>query len=256
MSRKDFEPFISQWLSNPSEVEGKRVTNHGNSQLFVDDGDLWSYGYHYLLGKHGDGRVVFVNDSTHSMTTTTQQNILRRLAHNRRYQVVPFIRTADVSGVLRYMDRRIGDFLLSRLRVQGGNIIPAAQAMILGRKNPMAILTDVFDAESIFFCVNHSNQPDLPSLVEEYLAKNHSGDSLCDLRDVLDTINCPDYQPKYESGRVMKFLMGKANDIKGRRIPKSISQYVYDIETYGPEVAAMNLATEDKGLAIQAALNA
>ena len=54
----------------------------------------------------------------------------------------------------------------------------------------------------------------------------------------------------------MKFLMGKASDIKGRRVPKCISQYVYDIETYGPEVAAMNLATEDKGLTIQAALNA
>lgn len=256
MSRKDFEPFISQWLSNPSEVEGKKVSNHGNHQLFVAGGDLWSYGYHYLLGKKGENRTLFVNDSVHSMTTTTQQNILRRLAHSQRYQVIPFIRTADVSGVLRYMDRRISGFLLSRLRVHGGNIIPAAQAMILGRKNPMALLTDVFDTESIYFCVSHSNQPDLTSLVEDYLAKDRSGDSLCDLRDVLDTIKYPDYQPLYESGRVMKFLMGKAKDIKGRRIPKSISQYVYDIETYGPEVAAMNLATEDNGLTIQAALNA
>jgi hypothetical protein len=256
MSRKDFEPFISQWLSDPSSVEGKKVRNHGNSQLFVEGGKLWSYGYHYLLGKRGEGRVMFVNDATHSMTTTTQQNILRRQAHNRRYQVIPFIRTADVDGVLRYMDRRVRGFLLSRLRVHGGNIIPAAQSMILGRKNPMAILTDVFDSDSIHFCISNSNQPDLFSLVESYLQRDRSGGTLCDLRDVLDTIKYPDYQPLYESGRVMKFLMGKSKNIKGRRVPKCITQYVNDIEMYGPEVAAMNLATEDNGLTIQAALNA
>lgn len=250
MSFKDFEPFISRWLSNPSEVEGKKVTNQDKRQLFVAEGDLWSYGYHYLLGKRGEDRVVFVNGSVYSVTTTTQQNILRRLAHTQGYQVIPFHGSADVEGVLQYMDHRIGYFLLSRLRVHGGNIIPAAQAMILGRKNPMAILTDVFDPKITNFCIRHSNQKDLFGLVESY------PHGLVNLRDVLDTIKYPDYQPLYESGRVMKFLMGKAKDIKGRRVPKCISQYAYDIETYGPEVAAMNLATEDKGLTIQTALNA
>ena len=250
MSRKDFEPFISRWLSNPSEVEGKKVTNHGNRQLFVAEGDLWAYGYHYLLGKHGEDRVVLVNNSVYSQTTSTQQNILRRLAHTRGYQVISFLGSADVEGVLQYVDSRIGEFLLGRLRAQRGSIIPAAQVLILGRKNPMAILTDVFDPNSINFCLRHSDQKDLFGLVESY------PNGLVDLRDVLDTIKYPDYQPLCESGRVMKFIMGKAKDIKGRRVHKSISQYAYDIETYGPEVAAMNLATEDKGLAIQSALNA
>ena len=94
MELKGYEKIVNEFFNNVKNTKGK---NHYTQRLFIDDGVLYSYGYHFPIAKnkHINGlNFVVVNKDGYSTTTAKQ----KRIIINNSLKPICFIRDCDLNN--------------------------------------------------------------------------------------------------------------------------------------------------------------
>jgi hypothetical protein len=250
----DYKEFFQRWISNPIAMEGKDIHGMGRDgsglvrRVFVKNGDVYSYGNHYLMCRYRDG-IYFVNGLNYSTTTAKQRHALC-LELRKAHTVLNFQWTPDASGVLYHLDKTIPDRLSQVLSTSGKGVVEAAELIQKFKGKPYELLEYFVDDTTLTYLKQATKLNTFAEIVDKLspLPTN----SFWDLDDMLAVVRDRSYQPTRLPGRITAFLLGYSKTVQGKKLCAPLKQYLHDLEHYGDTVAAMNLASRDSGRALSA----
>lgn len=84
-------------------------TNGSVNSLFFEYSDIYSYGYHYLLGKFLDDDLLIINNIGYSNTTSKHINLLRGTAYDmdiKNYNITN-VDLISVYNELKYLESKL-----------------------------------------------------------------------------------------------------------------------------------------------------
>ena len=97
-NKETIKTYLEQWHK------------HGNSQnVFFEYSNIYSYGYHYILGKFLDDNLLIINDSGYSATTSKHIHLLRDTANelNIINYSVSNVEINSVYSELKYLEGKL-----------------------------------------------------------------------------------------------------------------------------------------------------
>ena len=97
-NKETIKTYLEQWHK------------HGNSQnVFFEYSNIYSYGYHYILGKFLDDNLLIINDSGYSATTSKHIHLLRDTANelNIVNYSVSNVEINSVYSELKYLEGKL-----------------------------------------------------------------------------------------------------------------------------------------------------
>jgi hypothetical protein len=257
MSRGEtvYPKFMRQYVCNPSQMNGKDITGGGRNGgyyrfVYVRDSKLYSFGSHYLMCMFKEG-VALVNSARYSQCTTAQLKHLHDALDSIGARVLPFHNIGKDEELpeggpgLRNILAPIEDTLVTRLVSNLGkpwNIGERCLDLLNIRKNPDAIIGDILSSTVKEYLEKTEGTSDLGEL----LAKCKESD-LPDLLDVYRMVNDVNHVPKTRAGKAAGLLLGRQKTYPYVRFHNMVEAFLNDLENFGIEVAAVNLAPLDGG---------
>jgi hypothetical protein len=97
-NKETIETYLEQWHK------------HGNSQnVFFEYSNIYSYGYHYILGKFLDDNLLIINDTGYSATTSKHIHLLRDTANEMNIvnYSVSNVEINSVYSELKYLESKL-----------------------------------------------------------------------------------------------------------------------------------------------------
>jgi hypothetical protein len=256
MKKETYESLIEAFVTNPSAAEGKTVntyTRFGEMlALYVDRGKLYSFGSHYLMCAFDHGYAL-VNSDRYSQSTSSQLNILYAALSKRGIKVVHFLNHSKnehlsnlpaLRNFLSLVEGRISGRMAGHTCKQY-SLFDGVSKLIIARKNPGRLLEDLLDEDLAGYLAAKGLPHTIPDLIAQ------CGELVPNLVDVDRVIKDPHYIPTTDTGRKAGLALGRAENYDRLRINKALRNFYADAMAYGMEVAAINLAPQDGGRALQ-----
>ena len=88
----------------------QQIKTHGNSpNVFFEYSRIYSYGYHYLLGRFLNNNLLIINDTGYSATTSKHIHLLRDIANelNINNYSVSNVEINSVYSELKYLENKL-----------------------------------------------------------------------------------------------------------------------------------------------------
>lgn len=256
MKKETYESLIRTFVQDPWEAEGKTVntyTRFGEMlAIYVEKEKLYSFGSHYLMCAFDHGYAL-VNGDHYSQSTGAQLSILHTALRERYIKIVPFLNHGKnehiqglpaIRNLLALVEGAIVGRIASRTCKQY-SLFDGVSKLIIARKNPDSLLEDLLGDNLVGYLTAKGLPHTVPDIVEQ------RGELTPNLTDVYRVIKDPNHIPITDTGRKAGLVLGRAENYNRLRINKALRNFYADVMAYGMEVAAINLAPQDGGRALQ-----